>query len=176
LPRKTSTSSCRAATVSAPMNGNVSTTSMRAFILDGTATLTPDFFRHIGEHMPRQVLAAIARDHGDIVATSLFFRSDSHLYGRVWGCDQYFRHLHFECCYYQGIEYCIREKLRCFDPGAQGEHKLSRGFLPTRTWSGHWIAHPQFREAIEQFLQQERRYIDDYRDDLLEHSPFKSVE
>jgi predicted N-acyltransferase len=142
----------------------------------GTATLTPDFFRHIGENMPRQVLAAVARERGDIVAASLFFRSDTHLYGRVWGCDQYFRHLHFECCYYQGIDYCIREKLRCFDPGAQGEHKLSRGFLPTRTWSGHWIAHPQFREAIEQFLRQERRHIDDYRDDLLEHSPFKSAE
>ena len=60
--------------------------------------------------------------------------------------------------------------------GAQGEHKLSRGFLPTRTWSGHWIAHPQFREAIEQFLRQERRHIEGYRDDLLEHSPFKSTD
>ena len=142
----------------------------------GTATLTPAFFRHIGEHMPQQVLAAIARDDGEIVAASLFFRSGTHLYGRVWGCDQYYRHLHFECCYYQGIDYCIREKLRCFDPGAQGEHKLSRGFLPTQTWSGHWIAHPQFREAIEQFLRQERRHVEGYREDLLDHSPFKAAE
>ena len=125
--------------------------------------------------MPDQVLVASARDGGEIVAASLLFRSDTHLYGRVWGCDQYFRHLHFECCYYQGIDYCIAEGLQCFDPGAQGEHKLSRGFLPTQTWSGHWIAHPQFREAIEQFLRQERRHIEGYRDDLLEHSPFKST-
>ena len=142
----------------------------------GTATLTPEFFRHIGASMPQQVLVASAREDGEIVAASLFFRSDTHLYGRVWGCDQFFRHLHFECCYYQGIDYCIAENLDCFDPGAQGEHKLSRGFLPTRTWSGHWIAHPQFREAIEQFLRQERRHIEGYRDDLLEHSPFKSTD
>lgn len=141
----------------------------------GTATLSAGFFRHLGETMPQQVLAAIARDDGRIVAVSLFLRSDTHLYGRVWGCDGYYNHLHFECCYYQGIDYCIREGLRYFDPGAQGEHKLSRGFLPTLTWSGHWIAHPQFREAIEQFLRQELRYIDDYRDDLLQHSPYKSA-
>jgi predicted N-acyltransferase len=106
----------------------------------------------------------------------LFFRSDTHLYGRVWGCDGYYPHLHFESCYYQGIDYCIAEGLQTFDPGAQGEHKLARGFLPTQTWSGHWIAHPQFREAIEQFLRQELRYIDSYRGDLLEHSPFRSTD
>jgi predicted N-acyltransferase len=142
----------------------------------GTATLTAAFFKHLGEHMPEQVLVACARNQGQIVAASLFFRSATHLYGRVWGCDQYFRHLHFECCYYQGIDYCIAEKLTCFDPGAQGEHKLARGFLPTQTWSAHWIAHPQFRQAIEQFLQQERSYVDSYRDDLLDHSPFKSTQ
>jgi len=142
----------------------------------GTATLTAGFFKHLGEHMPEQVLVATARDQGRIVAASLFFRSDTHLYGRIWGCDQYFRQLHFECCYYQGIDYCIAEGLTCFDPGAQGEHKLARGFLPTQTWSAHWIANPQFREAIEQFLQQERSFVDGYRDDLLDHSPFKSTQ
>ncbi|TNF89075.1 MAG: N-acetyltransferase [Gammaproteobacteria bacterium] len=142
----------------------------------GTATLTAAFFEHVGTHMPDQVLAATARDQGRIAAVSLFFRSDTHLYGRIWGCDGYFNHVHFECCYYQGIDYCIREGLRYFDPGAQGEHKLSRGFLPTLTWSGHWIAHPQFREAIEQFLQQELRYIDAYQTDLLDHSPYKQAE
>jgi predicted N-acyltransferase len=142
----------------------------------GTATLTPGFFQHLGKTMPKQVLAAVTRDGGEIVAASLFFRSDTHLYGRVWGCDGYYPHLHFESCYYQGIDYCIAEGLTTFDPGAQGEHKLARGFLPTQTWSGHWIAHPQFREAIEQFLRQELRYIDSYRGDLLEHSPFRSTE
>ena len=141
----------------------------------GTATLTPAFFQHVGEQMPRQVLVAITRDQGQIVAASLFFRSDTHLYGRVWGCDQYFHNLHFECCYYRGIDYCIVEGLDYFDPGAQGEHKLARGFLPTLTWSGHWIAHPQFREAIAHFLGQERRYIDSYRIDLLEHSPYRQT-
>jgi predicted N-acyltransferase len=140
----------------------------------GTATLTPEFFVHLGDTMPQQVLVATARDAaGRIVAASLFFRSDTHLYGRVWGCDDYYHNLHFECCYYQGIEYCIAEGLRYFDPGAQGEHKLARGFLPTLTWSGHWIAHPQFREAINQFLHQERRHIEMYRDELLSHSPFR---
>ncbi|MEM7565517.1 MAG: GNAT family N-acetyltransferase [Pseudomonadota bacterium] len=139
----------------------------------GTATLTASFFKHLGETMPQQVLAAVAREDKNIVAASLFFRSDTHLYGRVWGCDHYYPNLHFECCYYQGIDYCIKHKLQIFDPGAQGEHKLSRGFLPTQTWSGHWIAHPQFREAIVQFLNQERAYIDGYREDLLEHSPYR---
>jgi len=124
--------------------------------------------------MPQQVLAAIAREDGEIIAASLFFRSDTHLYGRVWGCDQYYSHLHFECCYYQGIDYCIQQGLHTFDPGAQGEHKLSRGFLPTQTWSGHWIENPQFREAIVEFLQQELKYIQSYRNDLLEHSPYRA--
>ncbi len=140
----------------------------------GTATLTPGFFRHLGETMPEQVLAAVTRERGHIVAASLFLRSDTHLYGRVWGCDGYYPHLHFESCYYQGIDYCIAEGLHTFDPGAQGEHKLARGFLPTQTWSGHWIAHPEFRQAIEQFLRQELRYIDSYREDLLDHSPYRA--
>ena len=140
----------------------------------GTATLTPGFFKHLGSSMPQQVLVAVVREAGEIIAASLFFRSDTHLYGRVWGCDQYYSHLHFECCYYQGIDYCIQQGLQTFDPGAQGEHKLSRGFLPTQTWSGHWIENLQFREAIVEFLQQELRYIQSYRDDLLEHSPYRA--
>ena len=139
----------------------------------GTATLSAGFFQHLAEQMPQQILAATAREQGEIVAASVFFRSDSHLYGRVWGCDEYFRHLHFECCYYQGIDYCIAHQLTCFDPGAQGEHKLSRGFLPTLTWSAHWIAHPQFGEAIGQFLQQERPHIEQYREQLMQHSPYR---
>ncbi len=142
----------------------------------GTATLTAGFFQHLGDQMPKQVVVALAREKGEIMAASLFFRSNTHLYGRVWGCDEYYRHLHFESCYYQGIDYCISEGLQCFDPGAQGEHKLSRGFLPTLTWSGHWISHPQFREAIAEFLEQERPYVKNYRDELLSHSPFRSDE
>ena len=142
----------------------------------GTATLSAGFFEHLGRAMPEQSLVALTRDRGRIVAASLFFRSDTHLYGRVWGCDGYYDNLHFESCYSRGIDYCIAEGLRHFDPGAQGEHKLARGFLPTRTWSGHWIAHPRFRAAIGEFLREELSHIDDYRDSLLERSPYRRAE
>ena len=139
----------------------------------GTATLNARFFEHLGKEMGSRTLVATARDDGNILACSVFFRSDTHLYGRVWGCDYYYRHLHFECCYYQGIDYCIGEKLQCFDPGAQGEHKLSRGFLPTKTWSGHWLSEPAFGDAVAHFLKQERDYIDAYQADLMKHSPYR---
>ncbi len=139
----------------------------------GTATLTPAFFQHLGKSLGDRVLVATARDADEIVAASLFFRSDSHLYGRIWGCEGYTRDLHFECCYYQGIEYCIDRQLEWFDPGAQGEHKLSRGFLPHKTWSGHWISQAEFRTAIAGFLQQEQQYIEDYQAQLMQHSPYR---
>ena len=142
----------------------------------GTATLTAGFFQHLGETLKDKVLVVTARESDDIVAASLFFRSESHLYGRVWGCESYARDLHFECCYYQGIEYCIANRLEWFDPGAQGEHKLSRGFLPRKTWSGHWIAQPQFRDAIGGFLQQEQEYIEDYQSQLMQHSPYRNTD
>jgi predicted N-acyltransferase len=141
---------------------------------NGTPTLTPEFFQHLGQALTQQVLVGSARSEGNIVAASLFFRSDTHLYGRVWGCEQFANNLHFECCYYQGIDYCIEQGLTHFDPGAQGEHKLSRGFLPTKTWSGHWIAHDEFRDAIANFLQQEQRHIDDYQTQLMQHSPYRN--
>jgi hypothetical protein len=141
----------------------------------GTATLSAEFFQHLGEALSNNVLVVLARDRHSIVAASLFFRSDSHLYGRVWGCEAYARDLHFECCYYQGIEYCIANQLEWFDPGAQGEHKLSRGFLPRKTWSGHWIAQPEFHDAIAKFLQQEQEYIDDYQVQLMQHSPYRKT-
>ncbi len=141
----------------------------------GTATLTEGFFHHIGQTMKRQVMLVLARNNTTIAAAALFFRSDTHLYGRVWGTDDYSDHLHFECCYYQGIEYCIQEKLQVFDSGAQGEHKISRGFLPNYTWSGHWIQHPQFRQSIKEFLQQERNFMSERYADLMLHSPYKKL-
>jgi predicted N-acyltransferase len=142
----------------------------------GTATLSADFFQHLGKALADNTLVVIARDQGNIVAASLFFRSDSHLYGRVWGCETYARDLHFECCYYQGIEYCISNQLQWFDPGAQGEHKLSRGFLPRKTWSGHWISQVEFHDAIANFLQQEHDYIEDYQAQLMQHSPYRKTD
>ncbi len=139
----------------------------------GTATLTSAFFKHLGKTLGHRVMVVIARDQGQIVACSLFFHSDTHLYGRVWGCDNYYRHLHFECCYYQGIDYCIEQGLGYFDPGAQGEHKLSRGFLPCKTWSAHWLAQPGFVDSVASFLRQEKAYIDTYQADLMNHSPYR---
>ncbi len=142
----------------------------------GTATLSSDFFKHLGKTLGHRVLVVVARDQEQIVACSLFFRSDSHLYGRVWGCDNYYQNLHFECCYYQGIDYCIENGLEYFDPGAQGEHKLSRGFLPAKTWSAHWLAQPGFVDGVADFLKQEGAYIDAYQTDLMKHSPYRKNE
>jgi hypothetical protein len=100
---------------------------------------------------------------------------DDCLYGRYWGASEEIPGLHFEACYYQGIEYCIERGLQRFEPGAQGEHKISRGFLPTRTRSYHWISHPGFRAPIADFLKRESLMMDDYHRRLMEKSPFKSV-
>jgi len=138
--------------------------------------LTLDFFRHLGRTMPRRVVAVLCRRGGSLVAGTLMLRSSSTLYGRYWGCLEQIEGLHFEACYYQGIDYCLREGLTVFEPGAQGEHKLARGFLPTRTRSFHWIADPRFRDAIADALAREARALDGYRDDLLEHSPYAERE
>jgi hypothetical protein len=107
------------------------------------------------------------------VAGAICLRDADTLYGRHWGCYQDYHSLHFEACYYQGIEYCIAHGLKRFEPGAQGEHKISRGFMPTPTWSAHWIAHPGFRETIRRFLQQETEAVRDYMAELSEQTPFK---
>jgi predicted N-acyltransferase len=95
------------------------------------------------------------------------------LYGRYWGCLDEYHSLHFEACYYQGLEYCIEHNLKRFDSGAQGEHKIWRGFLPTKTQSAHWIAHSGFNDAIKAFLQQESAAMEEHGKLLMESSPFK---
>jgi len=134
--------------------------------------LTLAFFRHLGQNMPRRVAAVLCRKDGKMIAGALLLRSATTLYGRYWGCRETVEGLHFEACYYQGIEYCLREGLTAFEPGAQGEHKLARGFLPTMTRSFHWIADPRFRVAIADALRHESRMLVRYRDELIEHSPF----
>lgn len=138
--------------------------------------LTLPFFRHLGRTMPRRVVAVLCRRDGAPIAGTLMLRSATTLYGRYWGCTEQVEGLHFEACYYQGIEYCLREKLTTFEPGAQGEHKLARGFLPTRTDSFHWIADPRFRAAIKDALRREARSLQDYRAELLDHSPYADRE
>lgn len=116
-----------------------------------------DFFIDVARQLPDQTFLVLADHNDQCVAGALMYRSDTHLYGRHWGSSHNFDSLHFEACYYQGIEYCIREKLSIFEPGAQGQHKISRGFIPTRTLSAHWIADPRFEQAIEQFCKEERQ-------------------
>ena len=107
-----------------------------------------------------------------IVAMALMLRSSSTLYGRYWGSRVNVPGLHFEACYYQGIEYCLREGLTTFEPGAQGEHKIARGFLPTLTRSYHYIAEPRFRAAVREALAREADALQEYRAELMAHSPY----
>jgi predicted N-acyltransferase len=134
--------------------------------------LTAAFFRHLGRAMPRNVVAVLCRRGGTPIAGALMLRSSSTLYGRYWGSREHVDGLHFEACYYQGIEYCLREGLPRFEPGAQGEHKIARGFLPSPTRSFHWIADGRFREAIAAALARESRALEAYRRELMEHSPY----
>lgn len=144
--------------------------------LGGYATLSLDFFLEIGQTMADNVVLVMAFQQQHPVASAFCLRDDDTLFGRHWGCDADFVGLHFEACYYQGIEYCIRHGLSGFEPGAQGEHKISRGFLPTQTWSAHWIAHPQFRKIIGDFLRHETAGMKQYADELTSLSPYKQTE
>lgn len=136
-------------------------------------TLNLGFFQEIGRTLGKQVILVLAYDQTECVAGALMYRSDDTLYGRHWGCERDYDSLHFEACYYQGIEYCIRHGLRKFEPGAQGEHKIWRGFLPTLTYSAHRIIHPGFSEAIADFLKREQPAILDYKESLDQSSPYK---
>ena len=139
----------------------------------GQPTLSLGFFREIAGTMGKQLVFIIARDKQRIVAGAICLRSEDALYGRHWGCYEDYHSLHFEACYYQGIDYCIDHGLKLFEPGAQGEHKISRGFLPTPTWSAHWIRHEGFRDIIARFLEQETDAMRDYMTELSAHSPFR---
>ncbi len=141
--------------------------------LGGVPTLTLPFFQEIATTLGERLLVVLAFAQGHEVAAAISFRSDSALYGRHWGCQADYDSLHFEACYYQGLEYCIQNGLQRFEPGAQGEHKIYRGFLPTLTHSAHWIADPGFRRAIADFLDRETPAVRDYARQLLQHSPYR---
>ncbi|MEO8670866.1 MAG: GNAT family N-acetyltransferase [Tahibacter sp.] len=134
--------------------------------------LTRSFFQHLAGCMPNRILAVIARREHHPVAAALFLRSTSTLYGRYWGAIEHVPGLHFEACYYQGIDYCIRHGLARFEPGAQGEHKLARGFLPTRTHSRHYLVDPRFRQAIAHALREESAALAEYAEELVQHDPY----
>lgn len=124
--------------------------------------LSRRFFSLLGSLMPGSVLLVMAEQEGDWIAGALYLQDDRRLYGRYWGAEVEIPGLHFEVCYYQGIEHCIRRGLECFDAGAQGEHKLARGFEPVRTASLHWIEDERFRDAIRQFCEEEACYVEAY--------------
>lgn len=139
----------------------------------GIPTLNEGFFKEVAANLPDQVILVMA-DKGDAcIAGSLMFRSATRLYGRHWGCTEYFDSLHFEACYYQGIEYCIQHQLQVFEPGAQGEHKVPRGFIPTLTRSSHWLASPVFQQAVRQHTLYEQRSVADYMQSVYEHLPYR---
>jgi predicted N-acyltransferase len=132
------------------------------------------FFEGLSTQLPENILVIQAEQQDRAVAAAVFFESETTLYGRYWGSDGHFDALHFETCYYQGIEYCIETGKQLFEPGTQGEHKISRGFSPVTTWSAHWLAHPEFANAIERYLDEEGRHIERYIEAVDEHTPYKS--
>lgn len=135
--------------------------------------LTLPFLQHLAQTMPRQLVMFLA-DHDDrTIAGALCLRGHDTLYGRYWGAEAPLPGLHFETCYYQGIAYCLREGLARFEPGAQGEHKIARGFLPAWVRSRHWIADPEFAGALAHWCDEESQAVRRYARTLQSHSPFK---
>jgi len=132
-----------------------------------------DFFMMISATMPENILVILAERGNKPIAAAVFFESERILYGRYWGSDGQYDALHFETCYYQGIEYCIESAKNTFEPGTQGEHKISRGFVPVETWSAHWLKQPQFFSAIGDYLDEEGRHIDRYMESVGDHSPYR---
>lgn len=141
----------------------------------GMPTLSLAFFQQIAQKMPEQVLLVQAITEGKVVAAAFNLVGSDTLYGRHWGCREEYHSLHFEACYYQGLQFCIERGLRRFEPGAQGEHKISRGFLPTPTWSFHWLQDERFHKAVQHFVETEHEGMLDYMQELQERSPFKQT-
>ncbi len=137
---------------------------------------TPEFFAELAARLPRALMVKLGLLHGEPVAAAVFLRGDDTLYGRYWGAAGDFHSLHFEACYYQGIDYCIREGLAQFEPGTQGEHKVARGFAPEPVWSLHEIFHPAFRAAIRDYLERERDHMHAYMEAVRTHVPFRRAE
>jgi len=139
---------------------------------NGMPYLNLEFFKALNTQMSQAIVLAVAQVEDNIIAMSFFIKTDNTLYGRYWGCVEQYDSLHFETCYYTPIEYCIRHKFIRFDAGAQGEHKISRGFIPTITRSAHWIHHPALRPAIQNFLHDEKCHITACLDTFKHNAPF----
>ncbi|HEY1301354.1 MAG TPA: GNAT family N-acetyltransferase [Stellaceae bacterium] len=139
----------------------------------GSAYLNRKFFALIGERMPEKVVLVMARRGGKYVAGALNLLGKDTIYGRNWGSYGDYKFLHFECCYYRAIEFAIAHGLKRVEAGAQGPHKIQRGYLPVPTYSAHWLPDPGFRRAVAQFLARERDMVERKIDALSEYSPFR---
>ncbi|HYL04381.1 MAG TPA: GNAT family N-acetyltransferase [Steroidobacteraceae bacterium] len=135
--------------------------------------LTRAFFSEVARTLPESLMVKLAMHGRTLVAAAIFFWCSGTLYGRYWGAAADYHSLHFEACYHQGIEFCIERGIERFEPGTQGEHKVSRGFEPTLTWSAHFIADRQFRAAIAAFLAREGAAVESYAREVQEHVPYR---
>jgi uncharacterized protein len=142
----------------------------------GSSYLNRKFFSMIGERMPDNVVLFMARRRGDYIAGAFNILGRETIYGRNWGAHREYRFLHFECCYYRAIEFAIDRGLKRVEAGAQGPHKLQRGYLPVPTYSAHWIPDPGFRRAVAAFLDRERDMVEQKIEHLAEYSPFRHTE
>ncbi|GAC30128.1 GNAT family N-acetyltransferase [Brumicola pallidula] len=137
--------------------------------------LTGEFFDYLQSNMQDNIMIVMAYHAEQCIASALFFYNDQQLFGRYWGALQDVSGLHFECCYYQGIDFAIEKKLRQFNPGTQGEHKILRGFEPTFCYSNHYLQHPDFQAAVLDFLQREKIGIQQYKQQSESVLPFKQA-
>lgn len=135
--------------------------------------LNEDFFNRLAQSMPEQLLLVLALTDEQIVGAALSLIGEDSLYGRYWGCLQEYSGLHFEACYYQGLEFCLEQGLQRFDSGAQGEHKISRGFEPVTTYSAHWLQNSRFSDLVADFLTREKGWIRQYKQRCRKLLPFK---
>lgn len=141
--------------------------------LGGVASFSPEFFRSVGAALGRRMVVFCAFQGERPVASAICYRDDLALYGRHWGTDIDCPGLHFELCYHAGIEYSITQGLQRFEPGAQGEHKIARGFEPVSTWSAFWVAEPRLREAVARYLVREEESMRDYQAEMAGHLPYR---
>ena len=135
--------------------------------------LTRAFFSEAARVMPESLMVKLAVHGRAVVAAAIFFWCEEALFGRYWGADADYHSLHFEACYHQGIEFCIERRIGRFEPGTQGEHKVSRGFEPALTWSAHYIVDPQFRAAIADYLTREAGAVEAYAHEVQAHVPYR---
>ena len=142
----------------------------------GMATFNVGFFSQVARAMPDQILLVLADLGNECIAGALMYKSGHTLYGRHWGSTTHIDSLHFEACYYQGIEYCIANGLQHFEPGAQGEHKIARGFEPSLTRSFHWLQEEQFRGPVTRYCEQETAAVADYMAELGSASAYRAEE